>query len=61
MPLLEVIHADAKPLEVEQKRAFAKEVETILHEVIGTQPGRMRLVFLELDDDSHGAGLLEDD
>jgi phenylpyruvate tautomerase PptA (4-oxalocrotonate tautomerase family) len=61
MPMLEVIHADAKPLEVGQKRAFAKQVETILHEVIGTQPGRMRLVFLEVDDESHGVGLLKQD
>jgi len=48
MPMLEVLIARDEPLPVETKRAFAREAVEIFREVLGTQPGRLRLVFYEL-------------
>ena len=59
MPMLEVIHAGSNPLSLTQKRGFTEEVETILREVIGTPNGRMQLVFFELGEHDHAAGLRE--
>lgn len=46
MPMIEVLHSSEKPLERE-KRAFAKEAERVLEEVLA-HPGRMRLTFQHL-------------
>lgn len=48
MPMIEVLYSSENPLETEKKRAFAKEAERILEEVLGTPPGRMRLAFQHL-------------
>ncbi len=48
MPMLEVVIAREEPLSVERKRAFAQEVVEIFREVLGTQPGRLRLAFYQL-------------
>ncbi|MCX2726535.1 hypothetical protein OO015_03395 [Thermomicrobium sp. 4228-Ro] len=48
MPMLEILIAREQPLPVETKRAFAREAVEIFREVLGTQPGRLRLVFFEL-------------
>jgi hypothetical protein len=56
--MIEVLYSNEKPLETEQKRAFAKEAERILEEVLGTPPGRMRLAFQHLPPED-SLGLLE--
>jgi phenylpyruvate tautomerase PptA (4-oxalocrotonate tautomerase family) len=48
MPMLEVVIARKEPLPLETKRAFAREAVEIFREVLGTQPGRLRLAFYEL-------------
>jgi phenylpyruvate tautomerase PptA (4-oxalocrotonate tautomerase family) len=48
MPMLEILIARKEPLPVESRRAFAREAVEIFREVLGTQPGRLRLVFFEL-------------
>ncbi|MCX7622652.1 MAG: hypothetical protein N2Z82_02680 [Thermomicrobium sp.] len=48
MPMLEVVIAREEPVSVEAKRAFAREAVEIFREVLGTQPGRLRLAFYEL-------------
>ena len=45
MPLLEVLHAADKPLPAERKRAFLAEMLTVFREVLGTPPGRLRVVI----------------
>jgi phenylpyruvate tautomerase PptA (4-oxalocrotonate tautomerase family) len=59
MPLLEVIYTSDEPLPLDRKRAFAREVVAIFHEVLGTPPGRLRLVIHHLKPDD-SLGLLED-
>jgi phenylpyruvate tautomerase PptA (4-oxalocrotonate tautomerase family) len=48
MPMLEVIYTRSEPLSREQKRAFCEEAVTIFAEVLGTPPGRLRLVMQQL-------------
>jgi phenylpyruvate tautomerase PptA (4-oxalocrotonate tautomerase family) len=48
MPMIEVLYSEKQPLDTERKRAFARESERILNEVLGTPPGRMRLAFYHL-------------
>lgn len=45
MPMLEVVYADEQPLDTERKVLFAREAESIFHEVLGTPPGRAQLIF----------------
>jgi phenylpyruvate tautomerase PptA (4-oxalocrotonate tautomerase family) len=59
MPLLEVIYTSDEPLPLDRKRAFAREAVAIFHEVLGTPPGRLRLVIHHLKPDD-SLGLLED-
>ncbi len=59
MPLLEVIYTGDEPLPLDRKRAFAREAVAIFHEVLGTPPGRLRLVIHHLKPDD-SLGLLED-
>ena len=59
MPLLEVLYASEEPPPLERKRAFAREAVAIFHEVLGTPPGRLRLVIHHLKPDD-SLGLLED-
>jgi phenylpyruvate tautomerase PptA (4-oxalocrotonate tautomerase family) len=59
MPLLEVLYASDEPLSLERKRAFAREAVAIFHEVLGTPPGRLRLVIHHLKPDD-SLGLLEE-
>lgn len=59
MPLLEVIYTGDEPLPLDRKRAFAREAVAIFHEVLGTPPGRLRLVIHHLQPDD-SLGLLED-
>ncbi|MGQ9548969.1 MAG: tautomerase family protein [Roseiflexus sp.] len=59
MPLLEVLYAGEEPLSLERKRAFAHEAVAIFHEVLGTPPGRLRLVIHYLKPDD-SLGLLEE-
>lgn len=55
MPLLEVLYAAEEPLPPERRRAFAREAVAIFQEVLGTPPGRLRLVIHHLHpDDSLG-------
>ncbi|MCW5852551.1 MAG: hypothetical protein KIT87_20930 [Anaerolineae bacterium] len=51
MPLLEVLHAADKPLPAERKRAFMADMLTIFREVLGTPPGRLRVVIHHLPPD----------
>ncbi|GIW01448.1 hypothetical protein [Roseiflexus sp.] len=60
MPLLEVLYAGEEPLQPERKRAFAREAVAIFQEVLGTPPGRLRLVIHHLHPDD-SLGLLADD
>lgn len=59
MPLLEVLYASDEPLSLDRKRTFAREAVAIFHEVLGTPPGRLRLVIQHLKPDD-SLGLLED-
>jgi len=59
MPLLEVLYASDEPLPLDRKRAFAREAVAIFHEVLGTPPGRLRLVIHHLKPDD-SLGLLEE-
>jgi phenylpyruvate tautomerase PptA (4-oxalocrotonate tautomerase family) len=59
MPLLEVIYTSDEPLPLDRKRAFAREAVAIFHEVLGTPPGRLRLVIHHLKPDD-SLGLLEE-
>jgi len=59
MPLLEVLYAGEEPLSQDCKRAFAREAVAIFHEVLGTPPGRLRLVIHQLKPDD-SLGLLDD-
>ncbi len=59
MPLLEVIYTGDEPPPLDRKRAFAREAVAIFHEVLGTPPGRLRLVIHHLKPDD-SLGLLED-
>lgn len=59
MPLLEVLYASDEPLSLDRKRAFTREAVDIFHEVLGTPPGRLRLVIQHLKPDD-SLGLLED-
>ncbi|MBO9336375.1 MAG: hypothetical protein J7455_17080 [Roseiflexus sp.] len=59
MPLLEVIYTSDEPPPLERKRAFAREAVAIFHEVLGTPPGRLRLVIHHLKPDD-SLELLED-
>jgi hypothetical protein len=60
MPLLEVLYAAEEPLPLERRRAFAREAFAIFQEVLGTPPGRLRLVIHHLPPDD-SQGLLADD
>ncbi len=57
MPLLEVVRSAAGPLDVERKRAFAREAVAVFGRVLATPPGRLRLAFRHLAPDD-GVGLL---
>ncbi len=57
MPLLEVVRSAAGPLDVERKRAFAREAVAVFGRVLATPPGRLRLAFRHLAPDD-GLGLL---
>lgn len=48
MPMLEVIRSRAEALRLEEKQAFALEAEQIFREVLGTPPGRLRLLFQQV-------------
>ncbi len=39
MPLLEVVHSAAEPLDIERKRAFAREAVAVFARVLATPPG----------------------
>jgi hypothetical protein len=56
MPLL---YASEEPPPLDRKRAFAREAVAIFHEVLGTPPGRLRLVIHHLKPDD-SLGLLEE-
>ncbi|MCS7290178.1 MAG: hypothetical protein NZ699_13695 [Roseiflexus sp.] len=60
MPLLEVLYAAEEPLPLERRRAFAREAVAIFQEVLGTPPGRLRLVIHRLHPDD-SLGLLAED
>lgn len=48
MPLLEVLHAADQPLPAERKRAFLADMLAVFREVLGTPPGRLRVVIHHL-------------
>ncbi|HEY8346790.1 MAG TPA: hypothetical protein VIL07_05860 [Symbiobacteriaceae bacterium] len=48
MPMLEVIRSGPEALTLKQKQAFVREAEQIFREVLGTPPGRLRLLFQEI-------------
>jgi phenylpyruvate tautomerase PptA (4-oxalocrotonate tautomerase family) len=49
MPLLEVMHASQRRLSRDRKRAFIQETVEIFREVLGTPPGRLRVVIHHLE------------
>jgi phenylpyruvate tautomerase PptA (4-oxalocrotonate tautomerase family) len=59
MPMLEVIYTRGEPPSREQKRAFCEEAVIIFAEVLGTPPGRLRLVMQQLQP-SDSIEVLED-
>lgn len=60
MPLLEVLYAGDEPAPIERRRAFAREAVAIFQEVLGTPPGRLRLVIHHLKP-AESLGLLAED
>ncbi len=60
MPLLEVLYAGDEPVSFERRRAFAREAVAIFQEVLGTPPGRLRLVIHHLKPEE-SLGLLAED
>lgn len=59
MPMLEVVRSGAESLSLEQKRAFAREAEQIFREVLGTPPGRLRLLYQQIAPEDTIEGLTE--
>lgn len=59
MPMLEVIRSRPEPLSLEQKRAFAREAQQIFQQVLGTPPGRLRLLIHHIAPEDTIEGLLE--
>lgn len=59
MPMIEVMYSSEHSLPTGKKRAFAKDSERILNEVLGTQPGRMRLAFHHLQPEDSAEVLAE--
>lgn len=59
MPLLEVLYSREAPFEGEAKEAFAREVVRVFQEVLGTQPERLRLVFVRVPPEDTLEGLRE--
>lgn len=59
MPMLEVLRSRPEPLSLEQKRAFAQEVQQIFQQVLGTPPGRLRLLFQHFASEDTIEGLQE--
>lgn len=59
MPMVEVLYVRDEPLNVERKRAFAREAERVLEEELGTPRGRMRLFFQHTRPEDSRAGLLD--
>ncbi|MFO7172291.1 MAG: hypothetical protein DIU70_004880 [Bacillota bacterium] len=57
MPMLEVVLARETPLSREQKRAFALAAEAICREVLGTPPGRLRVIFWQVPPEETIEGL----
>lgn len=49
MPLLEVMHASQRRMTRDRKRAFIQETTAIFREVLGTPPGRLRVVIHNLE------------
>lgn len=57
--MLEVIRSGSAALSLEQKRGFALEAEQIFREVLGTPPGRLRLMFQQIVPEDTIEGLTE--
>jgi phenylpyruvate tautomerase PptA (4-oxalocrotonate tautomerase family) len=45
MPMLEVLYVREEPFQLEQKRAFTREAQAIIQEVLKVRAEQIRLVF----------------
>ena len=61
MPMLEVFHSGEEEPTRESKAAFAKDAVEICGEVLGTPPGRLRLMLTAVPPEDTIEGLLEDE
>jgi phenylpyruvate tautomerase PptA (4-oxalocrotonate tautomerase family) len=51
MPIVEVLYTRPEPLDVAQRKAFARDVVQVFNEVLGTPPARLQLVIRHLRPD----------
>ncbi|ADW21782.1 MULTISPECIES: hypothetical protein [Thermus] len=58
MPLLEVLVVRDKPLTREERESLKQEAEAVFQEVLGTPPGRLRVIVVEDLDDAKDPSLL---
>jgi phenylpyruvate tautomerase PptA (4-oxalocrotonate tautomerase family) len=61
MPMLELFYSGEEPLEREAKADFARDAAQACGEILGTPPGRLRILVRELPAEDTIEGLLDGD
>lgn len=61
MPMVEVFYVQPEPLDVEQKRAFAREAREIVQEVLKVKPAQLRLTYNHVEPENGHTYLLDQD